>query len=77
LYGHRQIHGVEAGCGELLVARPELLALAEGSGALADALLGQVLAPQVGTAVGVRDVEQGHSLQVGTIGQVQSHAIAL
>jgi len=36
-----------------------------------------VLAPQVGTAVGVRDVEQGHSLQVGTIGQVQSHAIAL
>lgn len=73
LYGNRQIDRVETIGRQLFVRVFQLLP----EGTLAHPLLRQVLAPQVRSAVGVGDIQQGNALQLGTVRQFQRDTVAL
>lgn len=63
-----EIHRVEAAGAEVLLL---LLLLAASPGTR------EVFTPEIGTAVGVRDVEEGDTLQRQTVGEVQADPVTL
>ena len=70
--GEAEVHRVAGGRGELPGRqRPGGLA------ALTAPLAGVVVAPEVGAAVRVRDVEQRHPLQRLPVRHVQGHSVTL
>lgn len=77
LQGQTEIDEVETAAGQFPLRLVAVVLLAQAERGRPRALLHRRVAPQVGPAVSVRDVEQSDALQRRTVGQVQRHSVAL